>query len=258
MAPRIVIIGGASLQWVPKLVLDIVNTPSLVESEIVLQDIDPAPLPDVSDFIRHVSELAGAGITVEATTDRRQALEGADYVVVCISTGAFESMRHDLEIPERYGIKQSVGDTVGPGGVMRSLRNIPVLLDIARDMHEVCPDAWMLNITNPMTTLCRAVTRETSIRTVGLCHEIAGAQFALSLLLDAGFRDLDFELVGVNHLPIFTSMRVNGEDAFDRLRALVADPDGLGAAPVTLPPGLGEEAASLAGGIRKRDILEHH
>ena len=100
MAPRIVIIGGASLQWVPKLFLDIVNTPSLVESEIVLQDIDPAPLPDVSDFIRHVSELAGAAITVETTTDRRQALEGADYVVVCISTGAFESMRHDLEIPE--------------------------------------------------------------------------------------------------------------------------------------------------------------
>ena len=88
-------------------------------------------------------------------------------------------MRHDLEIPERHGIKQSVGDTVGPGGIMRALRNIPVLVGIARDMEEICPDAWMLNITNPMTTLCRAVTRETSVKTVGLCHEVTGAQFTL-------------------------------------------------------------------------------
>src|SRR5882757_11393300 len=212
MAPRIVIIGGASLQWVPKLFLDIVNMPSLAESELVLQDINAEPLPAMADFVRHVNGLKGTGITVSTTTDRRVALEGADYVVVCISTGAFESMRHDLEIPERHGIRQSVGDTVGPGGVMRALRNIPVLVDIARDMEELCPDAWMLNITNPMTTLCRAMTHETSIKTVGMCHEIAGAQFALSLLLDASFLDLEFELVGVNHLPIFTTLRVNGDD----------------------------------------------
>ena len=207
MAPRIVIIGGGSHQWVPKLLVDIVNTPSLAEAELVLQDIDPEPLPAMADFVRHVIGLKGIGITVSTTTDQRQALEGADYVVVCISTGAFESMRHDLEIPERHGIKQSVGDTVGPGGIMRALRNIPVLVGIARDMEEICPDAWMLNITNPMTTLCRAVTRETTIKTVGLCHEITGAQFALSLLLDVDFRSFDFEIVGVNHLPIFTAVR---------------------------------------------------
>ena len=99
-----------------------------------------------------------------------------------------------------------MGDTVGPGGINRALRNIPVLVGIARDMEAVCPDAWMLNITNPMTTLCRAVTRETAIKTVGLCHEVTMAQFTLSQLLDADFRDIDLTVTGVNHLPIVTDI----------------------------------------------------
>ena len=255
MAPRIVIIGGASLQWVPKLFLDIANTLSLAESEIVLHDINPEPLPDIAAFIRHVAGLAGVGITVATTTDRRHALEGADYVVVCISTGAFESMRHDLEIPERHGIKQSVGDTVGPGGVMRSLRNVPVLVAIARDMEAICPDAWLLNITNPMTTLCRAVTRETSVKTVGLCHEIAGTQLTLSQILEVDFRSFDFEVVGVNHLPIITALRIDGEDAMDRLREKLADPEKLADEPIHLPMELRRELGDAAAEFTKRDLV---
>jgi alpha-galactosidase len=143
--------------------------------------------------------------------------------VVNISTGGFASMRHDLEVPARYGVMQSVGDTVGPGGIMRSLRNIPVFLDIARDIEQLCPDAWVLNLTNPMTAICRALTRETSVKTIGLCHEITGAQFTLSLLLDANFLEMTPTIAGVNHLPFLTKLDVAGTDGLEMLRELLDD-----------------------------------
>ena len=121
-------------------------------------------------------------------------------------------MRHDLEIPERYGIRQSVGDTVGPGGISRALRNVPVLVGIARDMQEICPDAWLLNLTNPMTALCRAVTRETPIKTIGLCHELTMTRFTLSLLLDADFRAIDLAGHG-REPPARSSPRSRSTDA---------------------------------------------
>jgi alpha-galactosidase len=221
MAPRIVIVGGGSYQWVPKLLVDIANTPSLHDAELVLEDIDPVPLPKMSQLVERIAKLRGIGLTATTTTDQREALAGADFVVVTISTGGFTSMRHDLVVPAHYGIKQSVGDSVGPGGISRALRNIPVLLGIARDMEELCPDAWLLNITNPMTTLCRAVTRETRIKTVGLCHEVAMTRYTLSMLLGADYRDLDLTITGVNHFPVVTELEVRGEDGFAPLRDLL-------------------------------------
>ncbi|MGH8979153.1 MAG: hypothetical protein ACRDV7_13830, partial [Acidimicrobiia bacterium] len=254
MAARIVVIGGGSFQWVPKLLCDLVNTPSLADAEIVLDDIDPAPLDDMVEFGRDLISKAGVAIAVRGTTDQRAALEGADYVVVTISTGGFASMARDLEIPERHGIKQSVGDTVGPGGINRALRNIPVLLGIARDMEAVCPEAWLLNITNPMTTLCRAVTRETNVKTVGLCHEVTMAQFALSQLLDADFRDFDLTVTGVNHLPLVTRMQIAGDDGFTALRALLAEAERRGDEPVHVPPGA-DHAPGGGARWRKRDLI---
>ncbi len=219
MAPRIAIIGGGSYQWVPKLLIDIANTPALHDAEIVLEDVDPDPLPRMVELVEHVAEVRGIGLAARSTTDQRAALGGADFVVVNISTGGFESMRADLDIPARYGIRQSVGDSVGPGGIVRALRNIPVFAGIARDMEECCPDAWMLNLTNPMTTICRTVTKTSSIRTVGLCHEVTNAQFSLSLLLDRSFLEITPTVAGVNHLPIITALDVGGDDGL----ALLAD-----------------------------------
>jgi alpha-galactosidase len=255
MGPRIAIVGGGSFQWVPKLLLDIVHTPSLAGAEVVLEDVDASSLDPMADFARHATRVAGGALSVSTTTEQREAVAGADYVVVTISTGGFSSMQHDLEVPERHGIRQSVGDTVGPGGVMRALRNIPVLVGIARDMRELCPDAWLLNITNPMTTLCRAAVRETAVKTVGLCHEVTMAQLTLAQLFDVDFRSFDLEIAGVNHLPIVTTLRIDGDDGFGRLRDLLADPDRIADEPVGMPEGFGHEATSFGGRFRKRDLL---
>lgn len=225
MAPRIVIVGGGSYQWAPTLLLDVANTPALHDAELVLMDVDPAPLPKMVDLVERIAKLRGVDLHATATTDRRAALEGADFVVVTISTGGFASMRHDLEVPARHGIRQSVGDTVGPGGVSRALRNIPVLVGIARDMEQLCPDAWMLNITNPMTALCRAVTRETSIQTVGLCHEVTITRHVLASLLGVEAGDLDLTVTGVNHFPVVTAVRVDGRDGLAELRDLAEHAD---------------------------------
>jgi alpha-galactosidase len=255
--PRIAIIGGGSYQWVPKLLVDLANTPALREAEIVIEDIDAAPIPRMVALVEHIAAIRGIGLRATGTTDQRAALTGADFVVVSISTGGFDAMRHDLEVPERFGVHQSVGDTVGPGGIVRALRNVPVLVGIARDMEDVCPDAWMLNLTNPMTALCRAVTRETEIRTIGLCHEITIAQFMLSLMLDVSFLDLQLTVAGVNHLPFITAIDVKGADGFAMLRDLLAHADERGQEPLpmALPAELGHEPTSGSGDWTKADLL---
>ena len=227
MAPQITIIGGGSYQWVPKLIDDIAQTPVLQDADVVLEDIDASRLSRTTAYVEHVARVLAIPLRVRATTDQRDALTGADFVVVNISTGGFRSMVHDIEIPARYGIMQSVGDTVGPGGISRSLRNIPVLLRVAREMEELCPDAWMLNLTNPMTTLCRTVTRETGIRTAGLCHELTITHFYLSLLLDVPFFDIGMTVTGVNHLPIITTVTAGSHDGLTQLADLLENAEGL-------------------------------
>ncbi len=257
MAPQITIIGGGSNQWVPKLVVDFVNTPSLHGAEIVLEDVKPDNLDRMQRFVEHCAKVRGIGMTCRTTTDQRESLHGADFVVVSISTGGFDSMRADLEIPARYGLFQTVGDTVGPGGIIRGLRNIPVALGIARDMEELCPDAWLLSLTNPMTSMCRAITRETNIKTVGLCHEVTIISYFVSTMIGKSFIEFDPKITGVNHIPLMTALDCGGEDGFTLLHEFVEAPWGLDEElPFDLPEGLGIPPRRRSGRWTKGELVD--
>ena len=184
---QVTIVGGGSYQWGPELMADLFGTPALAGMHLVLEDIDPAPLPKMEALAHKLNDAMGAKATVATTTDLGAALDGADFVIVCISTGGFRSMAVDLDVPAAHGITQTVGDTVGPGGINRALRNVPVLVGIGKAMEEHCPDAWLFNITNPMTALTRSVCRETSIKTVGLCHEVGNFCMDLAIALGRPF-----------------------------------------------------------------------
>jgi alpha-galactosidase len=239
MGPRIVIVGGGSYHWTPRLLTDFLNTPSLESADVVLYDLDAERMTRMAALGRELARRRSVGLRTRAEGDRRAALEGADFVVTAFSVGGFESMRHDLEIPQRYGIRQPIGDSVGPGGIMRALRSVPVLVEIARDVEALAPDAWLVNVTNPLSALCRAVTRETNVKTVGLCNEWVGCAWMLSLLLDCGMHELDPVLGGVNHFPLASALRVGGDggsDGFARLRAILADPEQAAIEPIWMDP----------------------
>jgi len=226
---QITIIGGGSYQWTPELLADLLSTESLHGAHIVLEDIDAAPLDKMEGLAQKVNEALGAGATIATTTDQKRALDGADFVIVTISTGGFDSMAIDLDIPTRYGIRQSVGDTVGPGGINRSLRNIPVLVGVAEDMAVVCPDAWLLNITNPMTCLTRSVCRQTDVKAVGLCHEVGNWTLDLAIAVGKPHEAVVPTVAGVNHFPVVTSLEVDGADGFALLTEMVDEAGGLAA-----------------------------
>jgi alpha-galactosidase len=160
-------------------------------------------------------------------------------------------MSVDLDVPAKYGIRQSVGDTVGPGGISRSLRNIPVLVGIGRDMEECCPDAWLLNITNPMTCLTRCVTRETSLKAVGLCHEVGNYCLDVAIAFQQPWEAVKPTITGVNHFAVVTALDVAGEDGLAMLRQLVEDLGGLDA----IAPKPGQEPAEP---FSKLDFARRH
>lgn len=227
MAPKITIVGGGSTHWGPRLLCDFANTPSLQDAEVALVDIDEASLPPMLTIAKHIVTSHDIGMHVSATTELARGLEGADFVITALSVGGFASMAHDLEVPARYGIFQPVGDSVGPGGISRALRSIGVVVGIAREVERSAPDALLLNVSNPLTALCRAVTSQTKVRTVGLCNELVGMQFWLSLVFDADMRAIDPVVAGVNHFPLVTSLRIGDRDGFEMLREALADPDAL-------------------------------
>jgi alpha-galactosidase len=236
MSANITVVGGGSYHWAPRLLADFANTPSLNDVNVVLHDLDADRMQRMEELGHEIARRRSIPMTVRSEPDRRAAVAGADFVVTAFSVGGFDSMQHDIEIPQRYGIRQPIGDSVGPGGILRALRSVPVLLDIARDVEAVAPDAWLVNVTNPLSALCRSVTRETGMKTVGLCNEWVGCTWVLSLVLDCGMQDINAILGGVNHYPLATSMKVGDDDGFARLRAVLDDPEGAAQAKIWMDP----------------------
>ena len=260
MPPRIAIVGGGSTHWTPRLLTDFANTPSLSDSQIVLMDVAGDSLPPMLRVAAHIARRRGIDLAATATTDLDRALADVEFVIATLSVGGFASMRHDIEIPARFGLHQPVGDSVGPGGISRSLRSIPVMLEIARTMERRCPDAVLVNVSNPLTALCRAVTRETTVRTVGLCNELVGLCWVLSLLFDADLLTIDPVVGGVNHLPLVTALRIGGGDGFAMLRDLIEEPGARADEPIWMTPPPGTHWRKLSEGDKwtKGDVLANN
>jgi alpha-galactosidase len=226
---NVVLVGAGSPQWGYKMSRDLIVQLSSKEivrrfaPTLVLEDLDETQLLQQVRLARRIAKAVGNRVRIVGTTDQRRAMAGARFVVVSFAVGSLEAMAGDLTIPQEYGIYMPVGDTVSIGGAIRAARNIPALLSIARDLEDVGhPDAWMLNISNPMSTLCRAVTRETRVRTVGCCHELYGGMRTLARWLGfdgAKWRSqVKVDVLGINHCSWMSGLRIGRRDGLKGLR----------------------------------------
>ncbi len=216
---KVTLIGAGSTVFARTLISDVLAYPELAdELTVALMDVDAGRLRATERM------TAAAGVDVQATLDRRAALDGADYVFTMFQVGGYRPATViDFDVPKRFGLRQTIGDTVGIGGIMRGLRTIPVLLDVCRDMEELCPDALLLQYVNPMAILCWAVARVSSIRAVGLCHSVQGT--ARELAADLGVDRLDYLCAGINHLAFYLELTHEGRDVYPELRAKTDIPD---------------------------------
>lgn len=220
---RITFIGAGSLGFTRGLVRDVLTFPSMRDAELVLMDIDAERLDFARRAVERIVELGKYPARVTATMDRAEALKGADAVLVTILANDLAVWRHDLEIPKKYGIDTNIGDTRGPSGIFRGLRTIPVMLDIARDMERYCPDAPMLNYTNPMVLLCRAIQHETNIKLVGLCHSVQGTAEMLARWIGAPMSEITYTCAGINHMAWYLDYKWQGKDAYPLIRQAVSE-----------------------------------
>lgn len=219
--PRIVLVGAGSVEFTRNLLGDILTSPALRDSEIVLHDIDPERLATAERMARWTAETLGAEPAISSHLDRRAALTGADFVINTIQVGGASATRVDFDVPARFGLRYTIADTIGVGGVFRGLRTIPVVVGIARDMEAVCPDAWLLNYTNPLAILVRAVAEATSIKVVGLCHSVFWTIDAIAGYLGIPRDEVDSESAGLNHLAFLLRLEHHGRDLYPDLRRFV-------------------------------------
>ncbi|HET59429.1 MAG TPA: alpha-glucosidase/alpha-galactosidase, partial [Chloroflexi bacterium] len=220
---KITFIGAGSFGFTHNLVRDILTFPLLEDATLSLMDINAERLEFAQKAVEKIINQGNYPAKVEATMDRATALEGADIVICTILAGGVDVWQYDITIPKEFGVDTNVGDTRGPSGVFRALRTIPVMLDIARDMEKYCPNATLLNYTNPMAMLCRAMQRETSIKLTGLCHSVQGTAEMLAGWIGAPMEEITYTCAGINHLAWYLDYRRNGVDAYPLIRKAITE-----------------------------------
>lgn len=220
---KITFIGAGSLGFTSELVRDILTFPLLEDATISLMDIHPGRLEWAQRGVEKLITAGNRPARVEATLDRAEALKDADVVLTTILAGSTEIWRHDIEIPKKYGVDINIGDTRGPSGIFRFLRTIHPLMEIVRDMEKYCPEAVLLNYTNPMAMLCAALQRQTFIPVTGLCHSVQGTAMMLADWIGAPFEEIDYVCAGINHQAWYLEYRWRGQDAYPLIHKAITE-----------------------------------
>ena len=209
---------GAGSAFAPVLSKDIFLIPDLDEGELCLVDIDPERLELSRKTTEIINKKLNKNWRIVSSTDRREVMENSDFIINTIEVSGLQTVRYDYEIPLKYGVDQCIGDTIGPGGIMKALRTIPVWLEILKDAEELCPDAYILNYTNPMSMMMLATFRASKMKAVGLCHSVQGTSMRLAEYLEVPYEELRWRCAGINHMSWFTELTYRGEDMYPILK----------------------------------------
>jgi len=218
---KTVILGAGSTVFTPGLIADLVNSPHLNDSTVALVDLDPTAVETMTRLAERIARERGVALKIVGATDRRKVLPGATFVTTTIAVGSAKAWAKDVRIPEQYGVYQTVGDTVGPGGVFRALRHVPELVAIARDMEELCPDAWLFNYTNPLSVNVRGIHKSSFIKCIGLCHGILHTRQLVARELRLPSQELSVVAAGINHLAWLLDIRHEGRDMYPVLQKVL-------------------------------------
>lgn len=225
--PLKVVFLGAGSVFFNKLFSDVMNIPGADSGEMVLVDIDEERLEFSFQAGQKILNIMGKGWKLRAETDRLKALENADYIINCIEVSGTECVKWDNDIPLKYGVDQCIGDTIGPGGLMKALRTVPVFIEVLKDIEKLCPNAPVLNYTNPMSILCLAAARASKAKVLGLCHGVQAGIKQLAEYTNTPYHELKWKCGGVNHLAWFTELSHNGKDLYPGLKEKVRNDDEL-------------------------------
>ncbi|MBI9102665.1 MAG: alpha-galactosidase [Spirochaetales bacterium] len=225
--PKIVIIGAGSLVFSSRLTADILSYGNLSDSHFALVDIDQERLDLAEKIVKTLFDKGSySKATVSSYTDRKEALKNADYVIISILVGGFEAIKSEIDLPAKYGIDQCIGDTLTPGGVMRCLRTLPVLTEMTEDIHMICPEATVLNYTNPMGMLSKGILDSyPDLKYIGLCHSVQHTAEEWAKRLDLPLKEIDYKCGGINHEAWFTSFRHGKTDLLPKMRKLALKPE---------------------------------